>query len=157
MEWRFALPGSATASCRLEKSMWLGQLRLWHQGREIPRSKEQGKPFLIPNAATGKPVRIQVKGGGLDVPSIDVDGVQVLLGRPLSTIEYVIGGIPLVLVFLGGAIGGASGAVGTMLNYRVLREATSTSSKVIGVAVVSGLSFLAYVALATMVHTLFKR
>jgi hypothetical protein len=157
MEWRFALPGSTTASCRLEKSMWLGQLRLWYQGREIPRSKEQGKPFLIPGAASGKPVRVQVKGGGLDLPSIDVDGVQVLLGRPLTTIEYVIGGIPLVLVFLGGAIGGASGAVGAMLNYRVMREATSVSSKVLGVITVSGLSFLAYLVLASIFHSLVKR
>jgi hypothetical protein len=157
MEWRFALPGSATASCRLEKSMWLGQLRLWYQGREIPRSKEQGKPFLIPNAATGKPMRVQIKGGGLDLPSIDVDGVQVLLGRPLSTLEYVIGGIPLVLVFVGGAIGGASGAVGAMFNYRILRESSSIASKVLGVVVVSGLSLLAYVVLASMVQPLFKR
>jgi hypothetical protein len=157
MEWRFALPGSTTAACRLEKSMWLGQLRLWHQGKEIARSNEQGKPFLIPNAATGKPVRVQVKGGGLDVPSIDVDGVQVLLGRPLSTLEYVVGGIPLVLVFLGGAIGGASGAVGAMFNYRVLREAKSTSTKVLGVLGVSALSFLTYVVLASIAQTLLKR
>ena len=156
MEWRFALPGSTTAACRLEKSMWLGQLRLWHQGREIPRSKEQGKPFLIPNAATGKPVRVLIKGGGLDLPSIDVDGVQVLLGRQLSTIEYVIGGIPMLLMFIGGAIGGASGAVGAMLNYRILREATSPSAKVLGVITVSGLSFLTYLALATMFRSLFK-
>ena len=157
MEWRFALPGSTTASCRLEKSMWLGQLRLWHQGREIPRSKEQGKPFLIPNAATGKSVRVVVKGGGLDLPSIDVDGVKVLLGRPLSPLEYVIGGIPLVLVFVGGAIGGASGAAGAMFNYRVLREATSTSTKVFGVVGVSTLSFLAYLVLASIAQTLMKR
>jgi hypothetical protein len=157
MEWRFALPGSTTASCRLEKSMWLGQLRLWYQGREIPRSKEQGKPFLIPNAATGKPARVLIKAGGLDLPSIDVDGVKVLLGRPLSPLEYVLGGIPLLLMFLGGAIGGASGAVGAVYNYRVLREATSTSTKVFGVVGVSTLSFLVYLVLASVFQSLVKR
>jgi hypothetical protein len=156
MEWRFALPGSSTASCRLEKSIWLGQLRLWYQGREIPRSKEKGKPFLIPGA-NGTAVRVIVKGGGLDLPGIEVDGVKVLLGRPLSTLEYVIGGIPLLLVFVGGAIGGASGAVGAMCNYRVLREATSTPMKVLGVVGVSGLSFLTYLVLAGIAQVLLKR
>jgi hypothetical protein len=157
MEWQFALPGSSTASCRLEKSLWLGQLRLWYQGREIPRSKEKGKPFWIPGSANGKPVRVQVKGGGFDLPSIDVDGVKVMLGRSLSTLEYAIGGIPLVLVFVGGAIGGASGAVGAMFNYRVLREAKSLSTKVLGVLGISGLSFLAYLVLAAIAQTLLKR
>ena len=156
MEWRFALPGSSTASCRLEKSMWLGQLRLWYQGREIPRSNEKGKPFLIPGVASGTSVRVHVKGGGLDLPAIEVDGVQVMLGRPLSMLEYAIGGIPLVLVFVGGAIGGASGAVGAMFNYRLLREAESNSTKVLGVLAVSGLSFLAYAILASIAQTLMK-
>jgi hypothetical protein len=155
MEWRFALPGSTTASCRLERSFWLAQLRLWYQGREIPRSKEKGKPFFIP--ADGKQMRVHITGGGLDLPKIEVDGVKVLLGRPLSTVEYAIGGIPLVLLFVGGAIGGATGAVGAMFNYRVLREATSTLKKVLGVLAISGLSVLTYLVLASIAQTLLKR
>jgi hypothetical protein len=157
MEWRFALPGSSTASCRLKKSLWLGQLRLWYQGREIPRSKEKGKPFLIPGAANGEHVRVHVKGGAFDLPGIQVDGVKVVLGRPLSTLEYIVGGIPLVLVFMGGAIGGATGAVGAMCNYRVLRSTTPTPKKVLGVVAVSALSFLTYLVLAVIAQTLLKR
>lgn len=154
MEWHFALPGSSTASCRLEKSFWLGQLRLWSQGREVHRSKEKGKPFLIPGP-NGTHARVHVKGNGWDyLPGIEVDGVPVSLGRPLSTLEYVLGGIPLVLIFLGGAIGGASGAVGTMYNYRVLRATTSAPMKVLGVVAVSGLSFLTYLVLAALIHVL---
>lgn len=157
MEWHFALPGSSTASCRLEKSFWLGQLRLWCQGREVPRSREKGKPFLIPGL-NGTHSRLHVKGSGWDyLPKIEVDGTQVLLGRPLSTLEYVLGGIPLLLMFLGGAIGGASGAVGTVYNYRVLRANTSVPMKVLGVVAVTGLSLLTYLVLAALVHVLMGR
>lgn len=154
MEWHFALPGSSTASCRLEKSFWLGQLRLWCQGREVPRSKEKGKPFLIAGP-DGTGVRVHVKGNGWDyLPRIEVDGCQIPLGRPLSTLEYVLGGIPLVLIFLGGAIGGATGAVGTMYNYRVLREASSAPMKVFGILAITGLSLLTYLVLAAAFQVL---
>ena len=156
MEWRFALPGSPATSCRLEKSFWLGQIRLWCQGREIPRSKEKGRPFMI-STPTGGQSRIHVKGGGLDyLPRVEVDGHQVPLGRPLSTLEYLLGGLPLVLMFLGGAIGGASGAVGAMYNYRVLRADTSITMKALGVAGVSVLSFLTYLVLAGLVQLMLR-
>lgn len=156
MEWHFALPDGSKASCRLEKSFWLGRLRLWCQGREVPRSAEKGKPFLIP-VPNGTPVRVQIKGNGMDyLPRIEVDGREVLLGRPLSPLEYAFGGIPLVLIFLGGAIGGASGAVGTMYNYRLLRATTSLPMRVLGVAGVTLLSLLVYVILAALVQTLMR-
>ena len=154
MEWRFALPGSATASCRLEKSFWLGRVRLWFQGREVSRSKEKGKPFLI-SGPTGTQTRVHVKGNGLDyLPRVEVDGLPLLLGRPLSTLEYALGGIPFLLMFVGGAIGGASGAAGAMYNYRLLRANTSLPMKVLGIAAVTALSFLAYLVLAALFHVL---
>lgn len=150
MEWHFALPGSSTASCRLEKSFWLGQLRLWCLGREVPRSKEKGKPFLI-RGPDGTQARVHVKGGGLDyLPRIEVDGHQIPLGRPLSALEYGLGGIPLLLMFLGGAIGGMSGAIGATCNYRVLRTNAAVPMKVLGIVGVSGLSFLMYLVLAAL-------
>jgi hypothetical protein len=155
MEWHFALPGSPARSCRLEKSFWLGSLRLWHQGREVPRSKEKGKPFLVPRP-DGTQARVQIKSGFDYLPKIEVDGQALSVGRPLTTLEYVLGGLPMVLMFVGGAIGGASGAVGTMFNYRILRATTSVPMKVLGVAAVTGLTFLTYLVLAVVVHVLMK-
>lgn len=109
---------------------------------------------MIPGP-NGSHARVHVKGNGWDyLPRIEVDGLQVALGRPLSTLEYVLGGIPLLLMFLGGAIGGASGAVGTMYNYRVLRATMSVPMKVLGVAAVTGLSFLTYLVLAALFQVL---
>jgi hypothetical protein len=156
MQWHFALPGSSTPSCRLEKSFWLGQLKLWCQGREVPRSKEKGKPFLI-RGSDGSQARVHVKGNGWDyVPRLEVDGLRVLLDRPLSTLEYVVGGIPLLLMFLGGAIGGATGAIGTVYNYRVLRATASIPMKALGLVGVTGLSFLTYLVVAALFQVLIR-
>ncbi len=157
MEWHFALPGSPSASCRLEKSFWLGRLRLWCQGREMSRSKEKGKPFLIPGP-NGIRVRLQVKGSPWDyLPRIEVDGRPLLLGRPLSNLEYVLGGIPLLLMFVGGAIGGASGAIGAMYNYRLLRANMSITMKILAIAGVTILSLLTYLILAALLHIMMGR
>jgi hypothetical protein len=99
-----------------------------------------------------------VKGNGFDyLPKVEVDGKAIALGRPLSNVEYVIGGLPLVLIVTGGALGGASGAVGMMYNYRVLRSSASMPAKVAGLLGVTAGSFLVYVVLAVLLHALIGR
>lgn len=157
MEWQFALPGTPAVSCRLEKSFWLGRIRLHCNGQEVSRSTEKGKPFLV-RRSDNTVARVLVKGNGFDyLPKVEVDGKAIALGRPLSGVEYVIGGLPLVLIVTGGALGGASGAVGTMYNYRVLRSSASMPAKVAGLVGVTAGSFLVYVVLVALFHSLIGR
>jgi hypothetical protein len=62
-----------------------------------------------------------------------------------------------VEIFIGGALGGASGALGTMYNYRLLRSPASMPAKVGGLLGVTGASFLVYLVLAALFRALIGR
>lgn len=157
MEWHFALPGSPGTTCRLEKTFWLGRLYLFQRGRPVARSKEPGKPFLV-LLPDGRSARVVVKGNGFDyLPKLEVDGHPVLLGRPLSRLEYALGGLPLVLMLVGGALGGLAGGLGALCNYRLLRTEQAQTVKVLGVVGVTAASALMYVGLAGLAHVIFSR
>jgi len=157
MEWHFALPGSPGSTCRLQKTFWLGRLHVFYRGRPVARSKERGKPFLVP-LPDGRTARVVAKGNGLDyLPKLEVDGHPVLLGRPLSSLEYALGGLPLVLMFVGGALGGLAGGLGALCNYRLLRTERAQTVKVLGVIGVTAASAFTYVVLAGLAHVILSR
>ena len=154
MEWTFALPRDATTVCRLEKSFWLGRLRLGVRGQDAPRSHDKGKPFLV-RTSDGAAAKVYVSSNGWDyLPRVKVDEERVVLGKPLSGLEYAFGGLPFVLIGLGGALGGLSGAAGAMVNYRVLRANQPLPLKAACVLAVTGLTFAAYLVLAVLLRAL---
>jgi len=154
MEWTFALPRDATTKCRLEKSFWLGRLQLSMRGQAAPRSSDKGKPFLV-RTSDGATAKVYITSKGWDyLPQVKVDAEPVVLGRPLSGWEYVFGGLPFLL---GGALGGFSGAVGTMVNDRGLRANQPTLLKAACVLGVTGLTFAAYLVLAGLLRALISK
>jgi hypothetical protein len=150
MDWQIAIPGSAGSTCRLVKTFWLGRLRLYYRGRQVNRSQEAGKPFLIV-LPEGRTARLVVKGNGMDyLPKVEIDGKPYPLGRPLSTLEYLLGGLPLLLMFMGGAIGGLAGGVGAVFNYRLMRTNADTAVKTAGVLGITLASAVVYVVLVLL-------
>ncbi len=152
MEWTFALPSDNTIRCRLTRSFWLGRTVLSVRGQPVPRSEGKGRPFLV-RRPNGTQATVQVKGSPFDyIPRVTIDGEPLLLGRELSMLEHVAGGIPLALVAVGGAMGGLAGALGTMANYRILRAEVPPAIKAVGIVLVTLVSYLAFSTVATMVH-----
>jgi hypothetical protein len=56
------------------------------------------------------------------VPTLKIDGEAVNLLEPLQWYEYAWSGLPILLVFAGGALGGLVGGVATMANGRLFRS-----------------------------------
>jgi hypothetical protein len=157
VEWTFALPSDNTIRCRLIRSFWLGKMVLSVRGQAVPRTNEKGRPFLV-RQANGNGIKVHIKGAPFDyVPKVTVDGERLLLDRELSPAEHAAGGIPLLLVFVGGAIGGLTGALGTMANYRILRADAPRVTKALGILLVTAASYITFTIVATMVRGFFGR
>jgi hypothetical protein len=56
------------------------------------------------------------------------DGI-IELAKPLQWYEYAWIGVPMLLVFAGGALGGFVGAGSTVVNGRIFRSERSTAAK----------------------------
>ncbi|MFQ5846202.1 MAG: hypothetical protein ACE5IQ_00855 [Candidatus Methylomirabilales bacterium] len=92
--------------------------------------------------AHGKEVTIKIKGNFLDpVPGLEIDGEELRLARPLTWYEYVWMGVPIILVFAGGALGGLIGVSATYSSARIFRSERTPLSKYL----ISGLISLAAV------------
>ena len=73
---------------------------------------------------------IRLKGNGLDpIPKLDIDGDIISLTRPLAWYEYIWMGLPIVLVFSGGALGALFGLLATYSSARIFRSDRGTGSK----------------------------
>jgi hypothetical protein len=155
VDWYFKLPGTNEQPLKLTCGVWGNVASLSQAGRRLLREKGKGRPFVLARR-DGSEVRIVVKQTWEGVPKVAVDGVDVPLARPLSGFEYVIGGLPLVLLGLGGAIGGMVAYLGVTYNYRLLRSVDSVAGRVLGVMGITVASFVTWFVLAALLRALVR-
>ena len=100
--------------------------KLMLNGRPVVGKK--GVFNLRSNAGTT--VTIKFKPRFLDpVPDLVVSGRTVTLIPPLQWYQYAMIAIPMILVFIGGAIGGFFGGLGAYMSSRVFRSDLSDGTK----------------------------
>ncbi len=63
------------------------------------------------------------------VPSIKIDDQAINLVEPLQWYEYAWSGLPVLLVFAGGALGGFIGGIATVANGRLFRSERGSAAK----------------------------
>jgi hypothetical protein len=109
---------------------------------------------------SGQPVMIQMRYNLLDpIPTIKVGGAAIELAKPLRWFEYAWIGLPMLLVFTGGALGGFVGGGSTVVNGRIFRSERSTVAKYVLAAVttVAGAAVFFVIAVAIQVAVGRKR
>jgi len=115
--------------------------------------KQKGRYTVT--ADSGAETTIQLKYNYLDpIPKIKIGEEVVELASALKWYEYVWIGIPIVLVFSGGAIGGLAGALGANASGRVFRSNRSSLAKYGLSALITLGALVAYVVLVTVFRPL---
>jgi hypothetical protein len=95
--------------------------RLLVDGQPAAKGPKRGQFFL--RGADGRDVLIALKTTFLDpVPQVLWAGRTIKIVEPLTLYQWLWTGIPLLLVFIGGALGGALGGVAMAFNVRILRS-----------------------------------
>lgn len=127
-----------------------GGAQLVLNGQPAPKGPKRGQVLLRRTdgrevIATWKPQAL-----GLDVPRLEVDGKRINVVEPLKWYEWVWSGLPILLIFVGGAIGAVAGIVAFGVNTQIFRSARSTALKFLLTAAVSALAVVVYVVLATL-------
>lgn len=156
MQFTFALPGDESPQLELQIPFW-GRPRLHADGQEIEPLPERGRPFAI-RLRDGTTCKLFVKGIGFDyLPKVIADGNEILLGRRLGWWEYGLGGLPILLVVAGGALGGLCGALAALVNFRILRLDQPLLVRAAAILSVTAVAILVYLILASLLLTLFPR
>ena len=108
--------------------------RLYQDGREIKKQGRFNPKYYVINT-NGEKEEIKVVYG------FDFVHVAVFRGQKIG--EYIVGGLPVLLVFLGGLIGALFGIMGATFNYNHMRQEKSFMKQLL---VSLGVSILCYVA-----------
>lgn len=132
---------------------WSGP-KLLVNGEPAPKGQKRGEMVLQRNdgrqvIASWKPQIL-----GFDVPQLVVDGKAVNLVEPLKWYQWVWGGWPVILVFVGGALGAVAGVLGFSINARVFRTEMSEILKYVITGAVSVLAVVAYFVVALVISIL---
>ena len=94
---------------------------------------------------------------GLDVPQLIVDGKKVSLVEPLKWYQWLWGGLPVILIFIGGMLGAFSGIIGFIINAKIFRSAMSDILKYVVSGVVSVLAVVTYFIAAMFIYFFINR
>ena len=141
MDIPVCVPGIEGQNVALRTAGVFSGAKLMLNGKAL--TKQNGFFHLRSNA--GSTLAIKLKGRFLDpIPNLMVGGQTIQLVPALEWYQYVWMTIPIVLVFLGGAIGGICGGLAAGISSRVFRSDLSQSLKYVLTGLVSLAAFLTY-------------
>jgi hypothetical protein len=140
-------PGFKSQRLSVETASFLAGPKLLLNGVVL---KRKGGRYLVASDS-GQELVIKVMYNFLDpIPRVKIgDGIIELI-KPLQWYEYVWIGVPMLLVFAGGALGGFVGAGSTVVNGRIFRSDRGALSKytLAGVTTLVGIVIFFVLAIA---------
>ncbi|GAA0182109.1 hypothetical protein SH2C18_45430 [Clostridium sediminicola] len=149
MIFNFRLPEKNSPEIVVKTSIW-SKPKIFVNNIQMKRLKEKGKPYSI-TMSDGTIRKIFMKLNPLDpVPRIFFGNNEILLAKKLLWYEYLIGGFPLILIIIGGALGGAIGVTASVFNFNIFRKEYSLFTKILLTTAITIISFTAYLTVATI-------
>ncbi len=156
MNYTAKIEGLENQNIEAKVSFWSGP-KLLVNGEPARKGTKRGEMILQRNdgkqvSATWKPQFL-----GLDVPQLVVDGKTIDLVEPLKWYQWVWGGWPAMLLFVGGALGAITGMIAAVINAKVFRTEMSGVLKYVVSGVVSMSAVVVYFIAALIFSILINR
>ncbi len=130
--------------------------RLMLDGQPASKGPKRGQLLLRRN--DGVAVIAQLRGVFVDpIPQVTVDGKKIKIAEPLPWYVWIWSGLPLVLLFMGGALGGGLGAVAMTINGRIFRADMHGALKFAITGAISLVATLVFFTLAILLNQAFRR
>ena len=116
-----------------------------------PMKAKRGK-YVIKNDA-GDDTSVRIDAVFIDpIPVVKIETEVVRLAPAFSWYEYVWIGIPVLLVFVGGALGGGLGVAAGYYNTRIFRSDRGTGTKYLLTGLTTVAALVAFLVLATVIQ-----
>ena len=156
MSYIAKIEGFENQNIEAKVSFWSGP-KLLVNGEPASKGSKRGEMVLQRN--DGKQVTASWKPQflGLDVPQLLIEGKAINLVEPLKWYQWVWGGWPVLLLFVGGALGAMAGMIAVAINAKVFRAEMSEVLKYLVSGVVSVLAVIAYFIAAMVFSLLINR
>lgn len=153
MAYTTNIEGFEGQNIELNVSFWTGP-KLLVNGVPAQKGARRGEMLLQRNdgrqvTATWKPQFL-----GLDVSQLIIDGKTVSIVEPLQWYQWVWGGWPVILLFIGGALGALAGFISFAINAKIFRTEMSPVMKYVATGAVAVVAVIAYFIAAVIISLL---
>lgn len=146
------IPGFETQRISVQIGNGFGASKLFVEGRPAPPAKKRGKFALRKDDGTEATAYFK-RSFPDPVPRLVVGDQTIHLAEPLTWYQWIWVAFPLVMLFLGGALGGFLGAMATMVNAKILRSEHHTGMKYL----LSGIVSVAFIGCWIFIVLLIRR
>lgn len=155
MEYPLQVDGFEGRRLAIVPAGMLSGTKLVIDGQPAPRGNKKHHYVLRRN--NGMEVAAELKIPAFDpIPHLVIDNQIYRAVEPLKWYEWIITGLPLALIFVGGALGAVCGSIGFIINTRILRSESSVVRRYTLTAVVTVLTGAVYGMLVTFVRGLLQ-
>lgn len=138
-------PAFTAQRLSVETASLFGGPKLFLDGAPVKKVKSR---YPV-TADSGAEVLVQLKFNLVDpVPTIKIGEETLKLADSLKWYEYAWSGLPILLMFGGGALGGLVGGAATVTNGRIFRSERSSVSKYALAAAITVSAAVIYLVLA---------
>lgn len=139
----------------VKSGIWTGP-KLFVGGQPAPR---EGKDYVVhDNVGRRLEARLSPRLLGLDpVPKVVIAGHEVTVAPPLAWYAVAWMGLPVILMFIGGAVGGLCAGIGVYLNARIFRSRQHIVVKYVLTGLVSAAMVVVFATIAAFLSPLFVR
>ena len=110
-----------------------------------PVAKKRGRHSVVDDENAEREVRLRTSAFD-PLPRVEIEGLRIAIAPPLKPYEVALALLPVLLIVVGGALGGAIGLTAAYANFVVLRGAGGKASRYAAAIVITGLAAGAWFA-----------
>ena len=125
-----------------EESFWTGKKSIKIDGNQLIKLGK--KVFVLDEK------KYELNGNFIFGATLSSSDEKIVLVKKLNVLEWILVALPLFLVLIGGALGGALGAVAACSNAAVVRSIKNVILKIIACIAIAGIAYIAWFAIAMM-------
>jgi hypothetical protein len=153
--YQLSLQGFESHKVEVRSRGFFSSYKLFIDGQLAPKGPKRGQMLLRRNDGAEVLAFWKAKALGFDVPQLQIDGQTISLVQPLQWYEYTWSGLPIFMLFVGGAIGGLLGGLAFTLNVQVFRTEPHLFLKYLFSAAISMLAILLYFFIGFILYLAF--
>ncbi len=157
MNYPVQLEGFEGQTIEVQPAGTFSGYKLLVNGQPAPQGPKRGQMLLRRNDGTESIASWKVQLLGFDVPQLVVDGKPITLEEPLKWYEGVWSGWPVLLLFVGGALGAVAGFIAFSVNIRIFHSSLGRVEKYLLTAAISAVAVMVYMVVAALLASALGR
>lgn len=150
MRYRVPVEGFKQRPVELETAGLFGGPRLLQNGEPAPKGPKRGSFTLIRDDGTEVVARVRPSFFVDPVPAVQIGDQQIRVVRAFRWYEIAWLGLPVLLVFVGGAIGAGVGFAAAIVNATIMRSDRPALLRYLQTGGVSVLAVIAWLVIAVV-------